>query len=182
MPKFYNNLHKLLPFSLLLIPVLYLLTLAHGLVLGDPTEYTMIANILGIAHPPGYAFITVLGKLFQTLIPFGDIPWRMHLLSAVGGTIAAACLYGIVKTIGTQGNSEGSEQSAVSSEQSAVSSEQSPVTSLLVSQFLSLSISPSSPPSSPPSPSPSPPIGGNTPSTPTRTSGRGCFWLSICTA
>ncbi|MBP7997987.1 MAG: DUF2723 domain-containing protein [Chloroflexi bacterium] len=127
MPKFYANLHRLLPLSLLLIPVIYLLTLAYGLVLGDPTEYTMIANILGIAHPPGYAFITLLGKLFQTLIPLGAIPWRMHLLSAVGGTIAAACLYGIVKTIGTQGNSEGSEQSAVSSEQSPVSSLQSPV-------------------------------------------------------
>ncbi len=137
------QLRRYLPFTLLLIPILYLLTLAQGLVLGDPTEYTMIAHILGIAHPPGYAFITVLGKLFQTLIPFGDIPWRMHLLSAVGGTFAAACLYGIVKTIGTQGNSEGSEQSAVSSDQSAVSSEQSPVTShqspgLSVSQSLSL--------------------------------------------
>ena len=130
------QLRRYLPFTLLLIPILYLLTLAQGLVLGDPTEYTMIASILGIAHPPGYAFITVLGKLFQTLIPLGDIPWRMHLLSAVGGTVAAACLYGIVKTVGTQGNSEGSEQLAVSSEQSPVSSLQSP--SLSISQSLNL--------------------------------------------
>ncbi|MCA9960877.1 MAG: hypothetical protein KC443_17675, partial [Anaerolineales bacterium] len=47
---------------LLLIPLLYLFTLARTPVLGDPTEYTFIANVLGIAHPPGYAFITVLGK------------------------------------------------------------------------------------------------------------------------
>lgn len=113
MPKFYAHLHKVLPLLLLTIPLLYLVTLARGLVLGDPTEYTMIANILGIAHPPGYAFITVLGKLWQTLIPFGDIPWRMHLLSAVGGTAAAACLYGILKTIGTQ-EAASSDQSPIS--------------------------------------------------------------------
>ncbi len=106
------RLLRYLPFTLLLIPILYLLTLAQGLVLGDPTEYTMIAHILGIAHPPGYAFITVLGKLFQTLIPFGDIPWRMHLLSAVGGTIAAACLYGIVRTIGTQEELRGTQRNS----------------------------------------------------------------------
>ncbi|MEI2608376.1 MAG: DUF2723 domain-containing protein [Candidatus Promineifilaceae bacterium] len=97
---------RFLPLILIIIPLLYLATLAQGLVLGDPTEYTMIAQILGIAHPPGYAFITVLGKLFQTVIPLGDIPWRMHLLSAAAGTLAAACLYGIVKTIGSQPDSE----------------------------------------------------------------------------
>ena len=78
-----------LPLFLLLIPILYLITLARGLVLGDPTEFTFVANILGIAHPPGYAFITLVGKLFQTLIPIGTIPWRMHLLSAVSATLAA---------------------------------------------------------------------------------------------
>lgn len=84
---------------LLLLPLLYGLTLARGLVLGDPTEYTFVANVLGIAHPPGYAFITLMGKLFQTLIPFGEIPWRMHLLSAVSATTAAAALYGLVTTV-----------------------------------------------------------------------------------
>src|SRR5690606_25857344 len=78
---------RLLISSLTFIAIflLYLATLAQTLVLGDPTEYTFVANILGIAHPPGYALITLLGKLFQELIPFGEIPWRMHLLSAVSG-------------------------------------------------------------------------------------------------
>lgn len=84
-------------FLLLIIPILYLLTLARTPVLGDPTEYTFIANILGIAHPPGYAFITLAGKLFQTLVPFGEIPWRMHLLSAVSATLAVLFVYGTVK-------------------------------------------------------------------------------------
>ena len=45
--------------TLLLIPLLYLLTLARSLVLGDPTEYTLVAHVLGIAHPPGYAFFKI---------------------------------------------------------------------------------------------------------------------------
>jgi hypothetical protein len=88
--------HSLL---LLIIPVLYLATLARGLVLGDPTEYTFVAHILGIAHPPGYAFITLLGKLFQTVIPLGEIPWRMHLLSATAATLAALFVYGTVRLV-----------------------------------------------------------------------------------
>ena len=85
--------------SLLLIPVAYGLTLARTVVYGDPTEYTFVANILGIAHPPGYAFYTLLGKLFQTLVPIGTIPWRMHLLSAVAATIGALFVFGTVRAV-----------------------------------------------------------------------------------
>ena len=82
-----------------IIPILYLLTLAQTLVLGDPTEYTFVAHILGIAHPPGYAFFTVVGKLWQTIIPFGPIPWRMHLLSALAASLAALFTYGTIRTL-----------------------------------------------------------------------------------
>jgi hypothetical protein len=88
-----TNWQRLAPLLLLLIPLLYLATMARGLVLGDPTEYTLVANVLGIAHPPGYAFITLVGKLFQTLIPFGGIPWRMHLLAGTAATLAAVALF-----------------------------------------------------------------------------------------
>ncbi len=93
------SLHSLVSSLLIIIPILYLVTLAQSLVLGDPTEYTFIANILGIAHPPGYAFVTLMGKLFQTLIPFGAIPWRMHLLSAASATLASLFVLGTVRTV-----------------------------------------------------------------------------------
>ncbi len=76
--------------------------MARTLVLGDPTEYTFVAAILGIAHPPGYAFITLLGKIFQTLIPTGTIAWRMHLLSATSATMAAYFVFASVRTISSQ--------------------------------------------------------------------------------
>ena len=82
-----------------IIPILYLLTLAQTLVLGDPTEYTFVANILGIAHPPGYAFFTVIGKLWQTIIPIGPIPWRMHLLSALTASLATFFVYGTIRAL-----------------------------------------------------------------------------------
>ncbi len=76
-----------------ILALLYLSTMARTLVLGDPTEYTMASAVWGIPHPPGYAFITLMGKLFQTLIPFGDLPWRMHLLSVVAGILGALAIY-----------------------------------------------------------------------------------------
>ncbi len=73
--------------------------MARSLVLGDPTEYTFIANILGIAHPPGYAFITLVGHLIQNLIPIGDPVWRMHLLAAMAAVLACLFVLGIVRTV-----------------------------------------------------------------------------------
>ena len=88
---------KLWLLALLVLPVAYGLTLARSVVFGDPTEYTFVAHVLGIAHPPGYAFYTLLGKLFQTLVPLGAVAARMHLLSAVVATVAALFVYGTVR-------------------------------------------------------------------------------------
>ncbi|MCA9970960.1 MAG: DUF2723 domain-containing protein, partial [Anaerolineales bacterium] len=87
------------PLLLLVVPLLYLATLAQTPLLGDPSEFTTVAHVLGVAHPPGYAFITVLGKLFQTLLPVGSVAWRMHWLSAVVSTAGLLCVFGIVRTV-----------------------------------------------------------------------------------
>ena len=84
----------------LVILILYLLTLASAPVFGDPTEYTVVANQLGFAHPPGYAFITLLGKLTQTLNPFGAVSQRMHFLAALSSLAAALFAFGTIYTIG----------------------------------------------------------------------------------
>jgi len=99
-----SNLQSPIPLLLLaglLILLLYLFTLAYVPVFGDPTEYTVVAHVLGFAHPPGYAFITLLGKLIQTLIPIGAVSWRMHLLAALSATTGALFAFGIVWTIGS---------------------------------------------------------------------------------
>ncbi len=53
---------------LLVLPILYVATMARTPVLGDPSEYTYVAYVMGIAHPPGYALMTLISKLFQLFI------------------------------------------------------------------------------------------------------------------
>src|SRR5574341_2115764 len=78
---------------------LYIYTLAPGLVFGDPAEYTFVPHIWGISHPPGYAFQTVLGGVWQRLVPIGSIAYRANLLSAVAGAGIAALVYGAARTL-----------------------------------------------------------------------------------
>ena len=75
---------------------LYLSTAATGIVPGDPTEYTFVAYLLGIAHPPGYAFMTLLTKLWQTIVPFGTIAQRSHWLASFAGALTAVLVFGSV--------------------------------------------------------------------------------------
>ena len=69
-------------------------TLAPGLLPADSGEFQLVAPTLGIAHPPGYALYTLVGKLF-TLIPLRTPAWRLNLLSAV---LAAATLVLVSRT------------------------------------------------------------------------------------
>ena len=78
---------------------LYVATLAPGLVFGDPAEYTFVPHIWGIAHPPGYAFQTVLGGIWQRVVPIGSIAYRANLLSAVAGAGIAALVYGATRIL-----------------------------------------------------------------------------------
>ena len=61
---------------------LYVRTLAPSVLPADSGEFQLVSYVLGIAHPPGYPLYTLLGKVF-TLLPFGDVAFRVNLLSAV---------------------------------------------------------------------------------------------------
>jgi len=58
----------------------------------DTGEFQTVTYVLGIAHPTGYPFYTIFGKLFGTLIPIGGWAWRMNLLSSLSAAIAAGML------------------------------------------------------------------------------------------
>jgi hypothetical protein len=61
--------------------VLYLLTLAPTVTFEDSGELAAAAYSLGIAHPPGYPIFCMVGNLF-TLIPVGNVAWRLNFMSA----------------------------------------------------------------------------------------------------
>ena len=71
---------------------LYGLTCAPGVQVGDSGEFQFVAYILGIPHPPGYPLYALVGRLWTLVLPFGEVAYRMNLLSAVfaAATLAAA--------------------------------------------------------------------------------------------
>src|SRR5690349_5090212 len=72
--------------------LLYFLTAARDIVVGDTPELITAAATLGIAHSPGYPLFSMLGHLFS-LLPFGSIPFRVNLLSVVCDSLAIGVVY-----------------------------------------------------------------------------------------
>ena len=75
-----------------LAAILYGVTAARDLVLGDTPELMTAAATLGVAHPPGYPLFTMLGHLFS-LLPFGAVPFRLNLLAVVCGIGTVLMVY-----------------------------------------------------------------------------------------
>jgi hypothetical protein len=78
---------------------LYAATAAPGTVFGDPSEYQFVPALLVIAHPPGYAFYTLLARLWQMLVPVGSIAYRTNLLAAAAGAWVVTAVYLITREI-----------------------------------------------------------------------------------
>jgi tetratricopeptide (TPR) repeat protein len=88
------------PLALALIAgILYVSTLAPGVGAGDSGELTLAARDLGIPHPPGYPLWTMLARLF-VLLPFGDVPFRVNLLSAVLAAASVGVFHAIAVRLG----------------------------------------------------------------------------------
>ncbi len=89
----------------------YVAALPPAQVPGDPSEYTFIPWVFGLAHPPGYAFYTLLAGTWQRLVAIGLVAYRTHLLAATAGAFSATLVYLIVQRL-TSG-----QRSAISSQQ-----------------------------------------------------------------
>src|SRR6266540_5400209 len=71
---------------------LYIATAARDIVVGDSPEFVTVAFGLGVAHPPGYPLLSLLGALF-THLPLDPLPFRVNLLAVVCDTGAVALVY-----------------------------------------------------------------------------------------
>src|SRR5262252_9296796 len=76
----------------ILAALLYFLTAARDIVVGDSPELTMAAVTLGVAHPPGYPLFTMLSHLFSFL-PVGPVPFRVNLFSVVCNALAVGVVF-----------------------------------------------------------------------------------------
>ncbi len=73
--------------------VLYLRTLAPGVLGGDSGEFQFAAWLGGFAHPTGYPLYLLLGWLWTHLLPLHDPAWRMNAFSALCGGVATGLVY-----------------------------------------------------------------------------------------
>ena len=74
---------------------LYLKTLAPTVGAHDTFEFQVLSYELGIAHPTGYPLYILLGKLF-TLVPLGNVAYRVNLSSALFAAGTIAVLYATI--------------------------------------------------------------------------------------
>lgn len=80
---------------------LYLRTLAPSLLYGDSAEFQTIAYTLGIGHPTGYPVYILLAKLF-TLLPWGEVAYRVNLCSACCAALTVSFVYLIARKLGAE--------------------------------------------------------------------------------
>src|SRR6266566_6370657 len=70
---------------------LYSWTLAPAVTLTDSGELIVVADGLGVAHPPGFPLWVMLAHL-ASLLPFGNVAVRINFSSAFFAALACATL------------------------------------------------------------------------------------------
>jgi len=78
--------------------VLYLHTMPPTVYGLDSAELSVGAYTLGLVHAPGYPLYLMLGKLF-TLLPIGDVGYRMNLMSALFGGVTLVSVQVIIQRL-----------------------------------------------------------------------------------
>ena len=78
--------------------LVYLKTLAPGVVGFDSAELVTGVYTQGIVHPTGYPTYLLLGKLFSNL-PFGNSAFRINLMSAFFASLSVVLLYFVLQRL-----------------------------------------------------------------------------------
>src|SRR6266699_6550463 len=71
--------------------LLYSWTLAPAVTSTDSGELIVVADGLGVAHPPGFPLWVILA-LLASLVPFGNVAVRINFASAFFAALASAML------------------------------------------------------------------------------------------
>lgn len=73
--------------------LVYVLTLAPGVLAADSGELQIVAAELGVAHPPGFPLYLMAAHLFMQLLPFVSPAYAVNLFSALAGALAVGVVY-----------------------------------------------------------------------------------------
>jgi hypothetical protein len=77
---------------------LYVVTLAPTTAMWDASEYITAAYTLGIPHPPGNPLFVLLGRV-ASLLPLGNVAFRVNLLAAVCSALAAGIWFLVAERV-----------------------------------------------------------------------------------
>jgi len=78
--------------------VVFVLTASRDIFPGDSPEFVTVALTGGVAHPPGYPLLTMIGALFG-LVPLGPLPFRVNLVSAVAHAATVSVVFLIAERL-----------------------------------------------------------------------------------
>lgn len=73
--------------------IIYIFTIARGVWGFDSAEIASGVHSLGIIHPPGYPLYILLGKIFITIVPIGNIAFKLNIMSAIFASCTVLVLY-----------------------------------------------------------------------------------------
>jgi hypothetical protein len=59
----------------------------------DCGEFTAASTWQQVPHPPGAPLFLIIGRIFQIIIPFGDLGWRVNMVSVVATALTSWLLY-----------------------------------------------------------------------------------------
>ncbi len=79
--------------STLFFALLYIFTLAPGLLPADNGEFQLVGATLGVAHPPGFPLYTLLGYLMTWLPLAATAAYKINLLSAFTSAATLGLVY-----------------------------------------------------------------------------------------
>lgn len=79
--------------AFLLPLVVYVFTACRTVYNLDSAEFSAAVHVLGIVRATGYPLYLVLGKVFTSLLPVGDIAFRLNIMSAVAAAATVVLLY-----------------------------------------------------------------------------------------
>ena len=79
--------------AFLITLITLLLTVQPSVPFWDCGEFSAASIWQQVPHPPGAPLFLLIGKVFHTLIPFGDFGWRVNLVSVFAGAFTVWFLY-----------------------------------------------------------------------------------------
>lgn len=95
--------NSLLPISFfIVVGLVYTATMMPSQAFHDAGEFQTIIKNVHIAHPTGYPTYILLGKLFTTLVPFGELAWKVNFLSVIYAVGALVCMYWLLFSLTKQ--------------------------------------------------------------------------------